>query len=70
MKEIHQDEFRALVRDNGSMKALHNSDARVGGISMLQALEISVACERWLASRGLRTGGAWGENRIQFGKKK
>ena len=70
MKEIPYDEFRALVSDNGSMKALHNSDARVGGISMLQALEISVACDRWLASRGIRTTGAWGENRMQFGKKK
>jgi hypothetical protein len=70
MKEIPYDEFRALVSDNGSMKALHNSDARVGGISMRQALQMSAACDRWLASRGLRTRSDWGENRIQFGKKK
>jgi hypothetical protein len=70
MREIPYDEFRVLVGDNGSMRALHNSDARVGGISMRQALQMSAACDRWLASRGIRTTGAWGENRIQFGKKK
>jgi hypothetical protein len=70
MKEVPYSEFRALVSCNGSMRALHNSDARVGGISMRQALEMSAACDRWLASRGLRTRSVWWDSQMQKRKKK
>jgi hypothetical protein len=70
MREIPYDEFRALVRDNGSMRALHNSDARVGGISMRQALQMSAACDRWLAARGIRTRSVWWDSQIQKREKK
>lgn len=59
MREIHHGEFRALVGEDGSMRALHGCDARVGGISLKQALEMSAACDRWLASRGIRTRSLW-----------
>jgi hypothetical protein len=63
-------EVQALVADDFSMRALHYCDSRVVGISMRQALEMSAACDRWLASRGLRTRSIWWDSQMQKRKKK
>jgi hypothetical protein len=53
-----------------SVPSLGPDDSRVGWISVRDSREISAACDRWLASRGVRTRSVWWENRLQFGKKK
>ena len=53
-----------------SVPSLGLDDSRVGWISVRDSRAISAACDRWLESRGVRTRWAWGENRMQFGKKK
>lgn len=70
MREINYEEFRARVADDYALKALHGCDARVGGVSFVQALEMSAACDRWLASRGIRTRSVWRDLQMQKRNKK
>ena len=67
---IRRDEDLRLLDSDGSLKALHGCDARVGGISLNQALEMSAACDRWLASRGIRTRSLWWNLQMQKRNKK
>ena len=67
---IRRDEDLRLLDSDGSLKALHGCDARVGGISLNQALEMSAACDRWLASRGIRTRSLWWDSQMQKRNKK
>lgn len=53
-----------------SVPSLGPDDSRVGWLSVSDSRAISAACDRWLESRGVRTRSAWGEHRMQFGKKK
>ena len=52
------------------LKSLHNWDARVSGISNRQSLEMAAACDRWLASRGIRTRSLWWDSQMQKRNKK
>jgi len=64
------DEDLRLFDSDGSMKALHNWDARVSGISKRQSLEMAAACDWWLASRGIRTRSLWWDSQMQKRNKK
>jgi len=42
-----------------ALKALDLEDARVGWLSMSESRAMAAACDRWLASRGIRTTMSW-----------
>ena len=69
MSSVDFDQHQTVARKDFSLQALHGCDARVGLISVRQSQEVSTACDRWLASRGVRTG-IWGNSQSQKGKKK
>jgi hypothetical protein len=70
MKGVDYDQHQTQNAQSNSVQALEPGDARVGWISVRDSRAISAACDRWLEKRGVRTRSDWGENRIQFGKKK
>jgi hypothetical protein len=70
MKGVDYDQHQTQNAQSNSLQALEPGDARVGWMSVRDSRAMAAACDRWLESRGIRTRGAWGENRMQFGKKK
>jgi hypothetical protein len=70
MSSVDFDQHQTVALKDFSLQALHGCDARVGLISVRQSQEVSTACDRWLASRGVRTGSFGGNWQSQKGKKK
>lgn len=70
MKGVDFDQHQTTGNQDHALQALQCGDARVGWISVRDSREISAACDRWLASRGVRTRSVWWDSQLQKRKKK